>query len=288
MRGFAEIDIGRPRWRENPIFVLNMLQNYLQLEDLSLAPDVLFQRGAAEAERLRAEYVARLRRGRFGLVRAGLLKWAIRRMQVLSVMRELPRFYFTRILGLYRTLLLGHGQELAVCGALQAADDIFFVPVEQLQRFASGEPLDLQAIVAAERAAYDRELTRKQVPRLLLSTGELFYGGVGEEDTSNLTGNAVSPGVAEGPVRVVLNPQGVRLLPGDILVCPSTDPSWTPLFLTAGGLVMEMGGLVTHGSVVAREYGIPAVVGVHHATELLKTGQRVRIDGSAGRVWVLN
>jgi pyruvate,water dikinase len=111
---------------------------------------------------------------------------------------------------------------------------------------------------------------------------------MGEADAQDLVGDAVSPGLAEGTVRVVLNPQGIRLESGEILVCPSTDPGWTPLFLMAGGLVMEMGGLVTHGSVVAREYGIPAVVGVHQATERLKTGQRVRIDGSAGRVTVLN
>ena len=88
-------------------------------------------------------------------------------------------------------------------------------------------------------------------------------------------------------MRVVLDPRGVRLEPGEILVCPATDPGWTPLFLTAGGLVMEIGGMVTHGSVVAREYGIPAVVGVHEATQRLHTGQRVRVDGSAGRVLLL-
>jgi pyruvate,water dikinase len=103
-----------------------------------------------------------------------------------------------------------------------------------------------------------------------------------------LIGDGVSPGIAEGPVRVVLSPHGVRLNAGEILVCRATDPGWTPLFLTAGGLVMEMGGLVTHGSVVAREYGIPAVVGVEEVTRRLRTGQRVQIDGSAGRVRVLD
>jgi phosphoenolpyruvate synthase/pyruvate phosphate dikinase len=97
----------------------------------------------------------------------------------------------------------------------------------------------------------------------------------------------VSPGVAEGVVRVVLDPHGARLAPGEILVCPGTDPGWTPLFLAAGGLVTEVGGLITQGSVVAREYGIPAVVGVHQATTRLRTGQRVRVDGTNGRVEVL-
>jgi pyruvate,water dikinase len=288
MRGFAEIDIGRPRWREDPSFILHTLQSYLQLEDVSMAPDATFQRGAAEAERLRAEYAARLRRTRFGIVRAKLLTAAVRRLRVLGGLRELPKSCLSRILDMYRRPLLEHGRTLAARGALSSPDDIFFVPVDDLRRFAGGEPLDLKHVVATQRAAYERELARKQVPRLLLGTGEAFYGGLGEEHTDDFIGEAVSPGVAEGPVRVVLNPQGIRLEPGDILVCPSTDPGWTPLFLMAGGLVMEMGGLVTHGSVVAREYGIPAVVGVHQATERLKTGQRVRLDGSTGRVTVLN
>src|SRR5205085_3510917 len=107
------------------------------------------------------------------------------------------------------------------------------------------------------------------------------------DTAGTLVGSPVSPGVVEGLVHVVLDPHGSQLAPGEILVCPATDPGWTPLFLSAGGLVMEIGGLMTHGSVVAREYGIPAVVGVHDATTRLHTGQRVRVDGSAGRVTVL-
>ncbi|MFZ1401916.1 MAG: PEP-utilizing enzyme, partial [Anaerolineae bacterium] len=116
----------------------------------------------------------------------------------------------------------------------------------------------------------------------------VFYAGLGASNADGaITGSPVSPGVVEGVVHVVLDPRGAQLAPGEILVCPGTDPAWTPLFLAAGGLVMEVGGLMTHGSVVAREYGIPAVVGVHEATTRLKTGQRIRVDGSVGRVTVL-
>ncbi|MFZ3080545.1 MAG: PEP-utilizing enzyme, partial [Bellilinea sp.] len=102
-----------------------------------------------------------------------------------------------------------------------------------------------------------------------------------------LAGSPVSPGSIEGNVRVVLNPHHAGLLPGEIMVCPGTDPSWTPLFLTAGGLIMEVGGMMTHGAVVAREYGIPAVVGVDQATEQLHTGMRIRLDGSSGQIVIL-
>ena len=148
--------------------------------------------------------------------------------------------------------------------------------------------LNLTGAQTSNRANYEREYARKQMPRVLLSTGEAFYEGLsGTGDSDNiLAGEAVSPGIAEGRIRVILDPQGARLEPGEILVCPSTNPGWTPLFLTASALIMEIGGVMTHGSIVAREYGIPAVVGVHNATTRLKTGQRVRVDGSSGEVTI--
>ncbi|HEX7976241.1 MAG TPA: PEP-utilizing enzyme, partial [Anaerolineales bacterium] len=127
---------------------------------------------------------------------------------------------------------------------------------------------------------------RKQIPRVLLSDGRAFYEGLRLPTTAgqNLTGSPVSPGSVEGRVRVVVDPRQAHLLPGEILVCPGTDPSWTPLFLTAAGLVMEVGGMMTHGAVVAREYGIPAIVGVDRATSRLKTGQRIYLNGSTGQI----
>ncbi|MCB9131204.1 MAG: hypothetical protein H6647_09705 [Anaerolineales bacterium] len=146
-----------------------------------------------------------------------------------------------------------------------------------------------RALVAERRQVYGREKLRRQIPRLMLSDGRAFYEGLGAQVDSEgaINGSPVSPGVVEGMVRVVLDPRNAQLALGEILVCPGTDPSWTPLFLAAGGLVMEVGGLMTHGSVVAREYGIPAVVGVNEATTRLKTGQRVRVDGTRGRIVVL-
>jgi pyruvate,water dikinase len=248
---------------------------------------VVFQRAQAEAQRLAAGYVARVRRTRFGALRARLLAAAIRRMRILGAMRETPKFFAIKTLDIYRTAFLAQGAALVARGLLAQPDDIFFVPFDTLRRFATGAPVDLRAVVAEQQALYRQEQARKQLPRLLLSTGEVFYEGLSEAGSNDLIGDPVSPGRVEGTVRIVRDPRGVRLEPGEILVCPATDPGWTPLFLTAGGLVMEIGGLVTHGSVVAREYGIPAVVGVHDATTRLHTGQRVRLDGSAGRVTIL-
>ncbi len=287
MRAVAEIDLGRPRWREDPSSIFQSVQSYLQMDDPGLAPDQVFHRAQAEAERLGADYVARVRHTRFGAVRARLLAGAIHRMRVLGGIRETPKLYAIKAFDLYRTALLAQGCSLVDRGLLAQAEDIFFVPLADLQRFAAGAAVDLRAVVATNQAAYNQERARRQLPRLLLSTGEVFYAGLSTAGSNDLVGDPVSPGSVEGIVRVVLDPRGVRLEPGEILVCPATDPGWTPLFLSAGGLVMEIGGLVTHGSVVAREYGIPAVVGVHEATTRLHTGQRVRVDGSAGRVTIL-
>lgn len=286
MRGVAEIDMGRSRWRDDPELLMDVVRNYLALDADELSPEVALRNGAAEAERLRAEYVQRLRGTRRGLMRAKLLDAAVHRLRVLGGLRELPKLHLCKILDVYRRLLRERGEELAAAGQLAAADDVFFVPLADLQRHAGGEPRDLRAAVAGEREDYEREAARRRPPRLLLSTGEAFYEGLTEADGDgdDLVGAPVSPGVVEGRVRVVLDPRGARLEAGEVLVCPSTDPAWTPLFVTAGGLVMEMGGLTTHGAVVAREYGIPAVAGVHQATERLTTGERVRVDGSSGRV----
>ena len=269
--------------------IIQALCGYLELEDPSRAPDFLFRRSAEDAERLAAQYTARVRRTRFGRLRAHVLAGTIHRMRTLGGLREAPLFCLVRVNGIYRTALLESGRRLVAAGALACAEDIFFLPLATLKQFAQGSRIDLPALVARNRAAYERERARRPMPRVLLSSGEAFYEGMGAAPAgaTDLTGEPVSPGVAEGRAHVIFDPQSARLEPGEILVCPATDPGWTPLFLMAGGLVMEIGGLITHGSVVAREYGIPAVVGVHQATTRIRTGQRIRVDGTEGRVTLL-
>jgi rifampicin phosphotransferase len=290
MRGMAEIDLGHPRWHDDPTPIMHTLLSYLELEDPLLAPDVVFQRGAEQAEQLAHKYVERVHKLPLGRLRAWLLRAAIHRMRTLGGLREVPLSYIARLYGIYRAALLGYGQELAAKGVLEYGDDIFFVSLENLKRAAGGDIAALKSTVSVNRTVFEREQARKQMPRVLLGTGEAYYDGIGEISDSDhdLTGDAVSSGVVEGTAHVILDPHGARLEPGEILICPSTDPGWTPLFLTAGGLVMEIGGMMTHGSIVAREYGIPAVVGVHQATTRLKTGQHLRVDGNRGRITVMN
>jgi pyruvate,water dikinase len=288
-RGVGEIDFGRPRWRDDPTQLLQVLASYLRIEDPALAPDAVFARGAAAAEAAldRLARAARLSRG--GWWRGPLVRWLGWRMRALAGLRETPKFFIVRGMGITREGLLAAGEELGRRGVLERADDVFFLRHAELAGAAAAGP-ELRERIAERRARFEAEARRTQVPRLLLSDGTTYYTAEMAEAGAGpvLAGSPVSPGAVEGPVRVVFDPRGVALDPGDILVCPGTDPAWTPLFLAAGGLVMEVGGLMTHGSVVAREYGIPAVVGVAQATTRLHTGERVRVDGSAGTVTILS
>lgn len=289
MRGVGEIDIGQPRWRDDPTPIMQTLQSYLQITDPNAAPDVQFERGKKTAEETIEKLAATVRKQRGGFIKEKLVRFAARRVRILLGVREAPKFYAVRMIGIARQELIKSGKELVEAGVFDSSEDIFFLSIQELETLSKKESRDWKAIIAGQRAAYEREQRRRQIPRVLVSDGRTFYEGLGAEtDTGDtISGSPVSAGVAEGLVHVVLDPRSTQLTPGEILVCPGTDPAWTPLFLAAGGLVMEVGGMMTHGSVIAREYGIPAVVGVHQATIRLKNGQRIRVDGTRGKIRLL-
>lgn len=290
MRGLGEIDLGRPRWRENPTEIMQTVQSYLQITDPDRAPDAVFKRGAESANRAVDQLAAAAGRRPGGWIKSRLVRFAARRIRALMGAREMPKFFIIRLMGMVRAALLDCGAEMQAAGRLERADDVFYLHADELLTLADRPTEALNCLVAERRAADARETRRRQVPRVLASDGRAFYEGLSAPTSSGdaLGGSPVSPGVVEGAVRVVLDPHATQLLPGEILVCPGTDPAWTPLFLAAGGLITEVGGMMTHGSVVAREYGIPAVVGVHQATMRLHTGQRIRVDGSSGVITVLD
>ena len=189
-----------------------------------------------------------------------------------------------RVLAHIRAQLAAVGAELAQAGLLAKPDDVFFLDLLQTRAALAGT--DLRAVVAQRHQDYERELRRRQVPRVMLSDGTqpeaLTTPGQQPAKGGQLTGTPASAGTVTATARVVLDPIGTHLQPGEILVAPSTDPGWTPLFLTASALVMEMGGPNSHGAVVAREYGIPAVVGVPNATLHITTGQLITVHGATG------
>jgi phosphohistidine swiveling domain-containing protein len=290
-RAVAEIDVGLPRWSDDPTHILGVLANYLRLTDPAMAPDVQFSRAGAEAEAEVERLVAKAR-GR-GRARALLVGAALRRTRLFAGLRELPKYQLILGLAEVRKQLAHVGAALAADGQLESPDDIFFLDFEEARQAlggsasGDGKPRKLRGLVLERRAAYAREMGRRHIPRVLLSDGtepEVLQAADAATADGALSGSPASAGVVTAPARVILDPVGAHLEPGEILVAPSTDPGWTPLFLTAGGLVMEMGGPNSHGAVVAREYGSPAVVGVPEATVRLASGRRITVDGGAGTV----
>jgi phosphohistidine swiveling domain-containing protein len=281
-RGVAEIDLGLPRWSDEPDHLLGVLANYLA-DANGRGADVQFRAAVAQAEATLA-LVTRRAAGR-GWWRGLAVRFLLRRGRALAGMREMPKFLVVLLLARTRAILAPLGPELVAAGRLGQAADIWLLTLPELRAALAGQ--DQRPLASDRRAWYAEELRRRHQPRFLLSDGtEPSIDASHEVSDGVLRGTPASAGRVTASARVILDPVGATLKPGEILVAPSTDPGWTPLFLTAGGLVMEMGGAMSHGSIVAREYGIPAVVGVPGATERIQTGQVLTVDGSAGTVGV--
>jgi phosphohistidine swiveling domain-containing protein len=285
-RAVAEVDLGMPRWSDDPAHLFGVLSGYLRLDAEAATPEAHFAAGAHDARTMMLTLVRRARRR--SRIRAAAVRFCLRRARALAGMREMPKFLIITAMGRARRVMLEVGRELAESSRIAEPEDVFFLDFDETRLAAAGA--DLRATITQRREAYDSELRRRHVPRVLLSDGtelEALASPQAAEAEGGLRGTPASAGIVTAPARVILDPVGARLEPGEILVAPSTDPGWTPLFLTAGGLVMEMGGANSHGAVVAREYGIPAVVGVPRATEAIATGAEVTVDGAGGVVTLL-
>ena len=286
MRGPGEIDITRPRWRERPnLLVPVILANVRNFEPG--AAGRRFEEGRREAQRKEAELLERLRALPDGARKAEEVKAKIDRVRTFIGYREYPKYAMVSRLFIYKQALVGEAERLVRAGALQEPDDIFFLTVAELADAVRTGSVDHE-LIGRRREAF-RSYEALTPPRVLTSDGEGLTGSYRRDDLPDgaLVGLAVSAGTVEGRARVILDMADADLEPGDILVTAFTDPSWTPLFVSLAGLVTEVGGLMTHGAVIAREYGLPAVVGVQHATGLIADGQRIRLHGTEGYVEIL-
>ncbi|MEU4688966.1 PEP/pyruvate-binding domain-containing protein [Actinoplanes sp. NPDC023714] len=316
-RGHAEADLGLPRWSEDPAGVFAALAGYLLVTDDDQAPDVRFARAAAAGEAALEGLARRVRWRR--PVRGALAIFLLRRARVLGGLREFGKFAGLHKLSAVRNQLLLIGSDLVERGALAARDDVMFLTLEEVES-ALRNGGDLRESVRARRGIHESESRRRHVPVAVLSDGtdvetllmadgagrragadgagrkagadgagrKAGADGVGDKAGAGADGAGdgigASPGRVTGPARIVHDPATARVEPGDILVVATTDPAWTPLFLTAGGLVSETGAVMAHGPTVAREYGLPAVISVRGATTLFHNGQMITVDGSRGTV----
>ncbi|MDO3703042.1 PEP/pyruvate-binding domain-containing protein [Micromonospora sp. C28SCA-DRY-2] len=284
-RAVAEVDVGVPRWDEDPTPVFAMIANYLRVTDPEQAPDRRFARAAATAEATLAELLARARRRR--PVRGRLAGFLLRRARALAGLREAGKFAGLYRLREMRRQLLLIGADLTERGLLAQPGDVMFLTLDETHA-AVHDGADHRATVAARQAVHRRELRRRSVPVAVLSDGTDVEAVLPARPAPDgaLLGVGAAAGRATGPARVVHDPATARLEPGEVLVAPTTDPGWTPLFLTAAALVTETGAVMAHGPTVAREYGIPAVICVPEATRRIRTGQLVTVDAAAGTVTV--
>jgi len=285
-RGPAELDISRPCWAEDPTSLLQMVVGGLDQREIGTHRTHFAQlqaEGMQAAERL----TTLARKGLVGQVRGRLVARLIRVSRALAALREHHKFLLIRYLALAKQILFAAGEQLQRDGKIDSVEDIWFLTLPELiDAVGNAEPL--QALIEERRIVFEhhQQLTP---PRVMTSEGEIPSVKLDGSDAPEgaLLGSPASAGVVEGIAKVVRDPVADVLLPGEILVAPFTDPGWTPLFVNAAGVVVEVGGLLSHGSVVAREYGIPAVVGVTGATQQIESGQRIRVHGDGGYVEIL-
>jgi pyruvate,water dikinase len=287
MRCVGEIDITRPRWSEQPTTLLPLLLSNVKKFEPG-AGKRRVEEGRRQAVEKERELLARLRALPDGERKAGETKEMIDRIHAFTGYREYPKYGIVNRYLVYKQALLREAERLVRAGALDQREDIFYLTLQELQQSVAAGYVD-RALIGARRDAF-RAYQALTPPRVLTSDGEVIAGRYRRDDlpAGALVGLPVSAGTVEGRARVILDMAEAELEAGDILVTAHTDPSWAPLFVAVNGLVTEVGGLMTHGAVVAREYGLPAVVGVERATLLIRDGQRIRVNGTDGYVEVLD
>lgn len=287
MRCAGEIDITRTRWSEKPVILVPMiLSNIKNLEPG--ASKRRFGQGRQQALKKEQDLLARLKQLPGGEQKAGETKQMIDLVRNLIGYREYPKYDIVSRYFIYKQALLKEAERLVQANVLHEKEDIHYLTFEELREVVRTNELD-QQIISKRKEEY-RIYEKLAPPRVITSDGEIITGKYKREDlpAGAIAGLAVSSGVIEGRARIILNIEDAELEEGDILVTSFTDPSWTPLFLSIKGLVTEVGGLMTHGAVIAREYGLPAVVGVENATRLIKNGQRIRVNGTDGYVEIVS
>jgi pyruvate,water dikinase len=277
----VEAELLYPRWTEAPEQVIQSLTAFLAMEN---APVTTNDAAAQRREAATAQVAARL-----NWFQRQNFQRTLARLHRFTRLRDNGQHYVVKLLLPMRHLYAELGRRWAARGWL-AADDIFFLMADELSAVvATGDPaaagLDLVARAAARRAAYTYWFTQP-TPDALDAQGAPV--AVTADNGAILVGMPASPGQVTGRARVVLTPaEATCLEPGDILVTRATDPGWTPVFSIIGGAVLEIGGALSHGAIVAREYGLPAVVNAPQATQRIRDGQMIQVDGSRGQVTLL-
>jgi phosphoenolpyruvate synthase/pyruvate phosphate dikinase len=286
MRCVGEIDITRPRWSERPATLVPVILGNVKNFEPG-AGKRRFEQGLQEAQSKEKDVLERLRALPDGEQKATEAKRMIDRVRTFIGYREYPKYGMVSRYFVYKQALLEEADRLVQAHVLREKEDIFYLTFQELHDVVRAKQVDDQLI--QQRKDSFRSYQSLTPPRVLTSDGEAVAGKYRRDNVpaGALVGLPVSAGIVEGRARVIHDMAEADLEPGDILVTASTDPSWSPLFVAIAGLVTEVGGLMTHGAVIAREYGLPTVMGVEQATRLIRNGQRIRVHGTDGYVEIL-
>ncbi len=286
MRCSGEIDITKTRWSEKPSMLFPIILSNIKNFEPN-ASHRKFEQGRKEALKKEQELLDRLKKLPEGEQKAEEAKRMISLVRNFIGYREYPKYGMVNRYFIYKQALLKEAEKLVQANIIHEKEDIYYLSFEELHEVVQSHKLDYQIIITRKN---EYKLFEKLTPpRVITSDGEIITGRYKRENipAEAIIGLPVSSGVIEGRARVIVNMEDANLEDGDILVTVFTDPSWTPLFVSIKGLITEVGGLMTHGAVIAREYGLPAVVGVENATKLIKDGQRIRVNGTDGYVEIL-
>ncbi|MFG2549035.1 rifamycin-inactivating phosphotransferase [Streptomyces sp. NPDC048581] len=286
VRCVGEIDITRPRWRERPTTLVPVILDNVRNFEPGAA-ERRFEQGRQKAREKEQDVLERLRALPDGDRKADETKRMIDRVRTFIGYREYPKYGIISRYFVYKRALLEEAERLVRAGVLPEREDVFYLTFQEFHEAVRSHQVD-DGLIQQRKEAF-RSYHALTPPRVLTSDGEAVTGAYRRDDVpaGALIGLPVSAGTVEGRARVILDMADADLEAGDILVTPFTDPSWSPLFVGIAGLVTEVGGLMTHGAVIAREYGLPAVVGVEQATRLIRDGQRIRVHGTDGYVEIL-
>ncbi|WP_284037362.1 phosphoenolpyruvate synthase [Neobacillus sp. 114] len=286
MRCAGEIDMTRSRWSEKPTTLIPLILGNIRNFEPN-ASNRKFEQGRQEALKKEQELLERLKQLPDGEQKAKETKRMIDLIRNFIGYREYPKYGMINRYFVYKQALLKEAEQLVQNGVIHEKEDIYYLTFEELREVVRTNKLDYQ-IICKQKDEY-KLYEKLTPPRVITSDGEILTGKYKRENlpAEAIVGLPVSSGVIEGRARVILNMEDANLEDGNILVTTFTDPSWTPLFVSIKGLVTEVGGLMTHGAVIAREYGLPAVVGVENATKLIKDGQRIRVNGTEGYIEIL-
>ncbi len=288
MRAQGEIDITRTRYKEAPTILVPSILSHMRSNKPNEHREK-FEQGAREANEAIQSLLTRVRKTK-GARKAKKLSRFIHLYRYMTGTRELPKYMIIRCFGVYRDACLEEAEILCAKRIIDHKEDIFYLTFNEIIALLENRLHNNVKELIQSRKQMEKQYQKLVPPRVMTSDGEIFTAERSntEAPPGALIGIPVSAGVTEGFVKVVRRLEEGTLEKGNILVAPYTDPGWTPLFHSAQGLVTEIGGTMTHGAVVAREYGIPAVCGVENATGLLKDGQYVRVNGTKGYIEILD